>query len=351
MLYKQDWEKTKKRFEQWWANENTDRPVIQIWAPKKGPHVKTDYKDLTLINNLDKIEWVIDEFEKSCQNVFFGGEAIPVFFPNLGPGIVSAYLGAKPDVRNDTVWFETPKTWDEIRKTGFDPENNWWKKTIEATRISAEKGKDKWVTGITDLGGNLDVAASLRKTEDFLMDMVDSPEEVEAFCRKINKVLLKTFDELFDITQKYAPGISSCMEKWHPGRWYPLQCDFSAMISPKMFERFVLPMLQEQARSLDRCIYHMDGPNQIPHLDMLLEVPEITGIQWLPGAGCPSSGSPKWVDMCRKIQAKGKLLVMDCVPFKDFESIISNYSPKGLLIAGRAGTEEEARAFLAKYER
>ena len=43
------------------------------------------------------------------------------------------------------------------------------------------------------------------------------------------------------------------MGLWAPMRWYPLQCDFSAMISPDMFAEFVLPDLAEQCDTDDRC--------------------------------------------------------------------------------------------------
>ena len=67
-----------------------------------------------------------------------------------------------------------------------------------------------------------------------------------------------------------------------------------------------MPHLQEECRNLDWSIYHWDGPGQIPHLDLLLDIPELTGIQWVPGAGKPGTGSPKWFDLYRRIQARGK---------------------------------------------
>ena len=59
-----------------------------------------------------------------------------------------------------------------------------------------------------------------------------------------------------------------------------LQSDFAFMISPPIFERFVLPDLEITCN-------HLDGENQILHLDMLLAIENLSSIQWIPGNGAP----------------------------------------------------------------
>jgi hypothetical protein len=55
------------------------------------------------------------------------------------------------------------------------------------------------------------------------------------------------------------------------------------MISPQMFERFVLPDLLACCEFLDYAFYHLDGKGQLPHLNMLLALERLRGIQWVPG--------------------------------------------------------------------
>ena len=57
------------------------------------------------------------------------------------------------------------------------------------------------------------------------------------------------------------------------------------MISPAMFERFVMPDLVACCDHLDHGFYHLDGKGEIPHLDLLLSIPRLRGIQWIPGDG------------------------------------------------------------------
>ena len=73
----------------------------------------------------------------------------------------------------------------------------------------------------------------------------------------------------------------------NPDRGYMLQSDVSYMISPKMFERFVLPDLKMRCNAMDYAFFHMDGKGQLPHLEHLLSLDRLRGIQWQPGDGEP----------------------------------------------------------------
>ena len=53
---------------------------------------------------------------------------------------------------------------------------------------------------------------------------------------------------------------------------------------------------------MPRSIYHLDGPGEIPHLDMLLDIPRLNGIQWVAGAGKAALTDPCWFDMYKKMQ-------------------------------------------------
>jgi 5-methyltetrahydrofolate--homocysteine methyltransferase len=260
---------------------------------------------------------------------------------------MAAYMGAVPRFREDTTWFETPREWDEIEKIAFDPENEWWRKTCELTSVAVERGRGRFITGLTDIGGNLDVAASLRGSQRLCMDLVDSPDEVKRLTGEINQLWFRYYSGLYGIMKEGMEGTSAWMGIWSPQKWYPLQCDFSAMISPEMFEEFVLPYLEEQCRWLDYSIYHWDGPGQIPHLDMLLKIEELHGIQWVPGAGAEPTGSPQWFPYYKKILAKGKNLIIEVQP-EDVEPLIRELGPKRILLQTACNTEKEARLLLER---
>lgn len=62
------------------------------------------------------------------------------------------------------------------------------------------------VVGFTDIGGNLDIAASLRETQPLLMDCLDDPEGVDALCRRITPLWLRYYREQCDLVMPAGRG-------------------------------------------------------------------------------------------------------------------------------------------------
>jgi hypothetical protein len=66
-----------------------------------------------------------------------------------------------------------------------------------------------------------------------------------------------------------------------------------------------MPDLTACCDFLDFAFFHMDGVGQLNHLDQLLSIPNLRGIQWIPGAGQPEP--EEWLDVLKKIREAGKL--------------------------------------------
>ncbi len=95
-------------------------------------------------------------------------------------------------------------------------------------------------------------------------------------------------------------GGRSWLSTWSPGRSNVIQLDLLAVISPAQFREFFLHELEAQMEALDNTIYHLDGPDAIPHVPILHELfghtpdrssdrsrESVIPIQWVPGAGAP----------------------------------------------------------------
>ena len=107
-----------------------------------------------------------------------------------------------------------------------------------------------------------------------------------------------------------------------------LQCDFSYMISPRMFERFVVPDLSACCETLDHGFYHLDGIGEVPHLNHLLNIARLRGIQWIPGAGQPAP--EEWLPLLKRIRDGGKLCQVFISPL-GARRIVQNLGGKGFL--------------------
>jgi hypothetical protein len=341
VLYKQDWDAVRQRYTAWLAGEN-DTPIVQVRAPK-GPQTH-GHTGWNFVHDTHNPELAFEAFDRYCRQTHFAGDAIPSLFVNLGPGIPAAYLGCPVDIRPDTVWFQDAgMTWEQILAARLDRNEKWWKYTLDVFRMAGQYAAGKFLVGMTDINAVLNIVGSLRGTLRLLADLVDEPEQVTKAADHALQLWLDCFDQLYAIAQQYQHGISNWMSIWGPGRFCDVQCDFSAMISPRMFEQFVVPHLRQQCRRLDWSIYHWDGPGQIPHLDLLLDIPELTGIQWVPGAGRPGTGSPQWFDLYKRIQARGKRLVLQGMAKIDVQRVVETFEPRGLLIeVGGCKSPEEA---------
>lgn len=355
MLYKKDWELTKLEYEKWW-NKETKKPLLSITVSKekyKGKTYKWDGWDL--LREKDNPEKAVDNFERRAQDILYLGGAYPNLWLNLGPGVLAAYITGFLKFTGDTAWFEHPMEWDDIEKLldSLDENNEWWLYTKRLAHLIGGKSQGKFVPGMTDIGGIADVLASLRGTENLLIDLIERLELVVMAMDKILELWHYVYDEIDGILSQYMEGTSAWMGLWCPRRWYPIQCDFSAMISPKMFERFVAPYLKEQACRLDHTIYHLDGPGEIPHVDMLLDIEEIDGIQWVPGAGNPNVISEAWLKLYERIQKKGKLLVLNCdsITLDKIQWLFERISPEGVYVSGHCDSEDEAYEILEWRER
>jgi hypothetical protein len=204
------------------------------------------------------------------------------------------------------------------------------------------------LVGITDIGGNLDILASLRGSQKLLLDLIDTPDEVDRLTREITSLWLRYYNELYALTASTGRGNACWGPVWSPGKGYMLQSDFSYMISPSMFERFVIPDLEKCCRYLDYAFYHLDGKGELPHLDQLLSLDRLRGIQWQPGDGQPMADN--WPEVLQRIRL-GSKLVQVFVTAQGALDIKKELGGKGFLlhIVNERLTPEEGRAFVQTF--
>lgn len=286
----------------WWAGE-LERPLVIIPDPGDPRPFLTKY-------GLEaSAATILDAVEAEVRAQRWLGDGFRRWWPNYGAGSLASYLGSAAEyhAEGDTVWFhelDAPSL-DDIA-LGYDADNPWWQQAVAVTRGAVERWGDDTVIAITDLGGNLDILASMRGTANLLTDLIDAPDVIEKLTQDLTRLWLRYYDELYAITAAPGLGCTSWAAPWYPATGYMLQCDFSYMISPRMFERFVLPDLEACCAHLEYGFYHLDGKGQIPHLEMLLGIERLRGIQWIPGAG---QAEPEgWLPLLKRIRQAGKLV-------------------------------------------
>lgn len=330
MKYKEDWEQTKERFIQYWAGENHERALISLTAKRESYSPRKISAPDNLRDRWLDTEYIIRKGRETMASTCYVGESFPMLWPNLGPDILGATLGCGITFQETTSYAEpTIENWDTWPGIRFDEKNPWWKKIVEMTEdMAADAGEDYFV-GITDLHPGADALVSLRSPGKLCLDLFDYPDKVKQGIWDILPVFKRQLDTLHEITVRNIPGSSNWMEVWHPEKWYVTSCDFISMISTDMFEEFVLPELIEEIDWLKgKTLFHLDGPNALKHLDRLLEIPNLAGVQWVYGAGQPTASS--WIQALKKIQDARKLIFVD-VCKDDIAFLLEELKPEGVM--------------------
>ena len=125
--------------------------------------------------------------------------------------------------------------------------------------------------------------------------------------KELQELWFLYYDKFNDIFRPEAKGYSQWFNIYSEKPSYILQSDFCYMISPDMFREFVGWELSSSADRLYNAVYHMDGVGEIPHLDQLLAMDGIKGIQWQPGEG--TAAMQNWDELLKRILDSGKKLL------------------------------------------
>lgn len=288
-----------------------------------------------------KDQW--ENHQRLVQGFLYGmyhttylGEGFPSFFVNMGPGALAACIGGSYKLAPATVWFENEPfpigDFEAFDPAGLklDTQSPCFQVVERITSAALEESHGRYLTSMTDIGGTLDVVASLRGTQTLLMDLYDYPDQVLAAADRVDELWEQMFTCLQEKIGARQEGTSSWQGLYCPGTHYPLQCDFSAMISPEQFREFVTPSLRRHCRFLDYSIYHWDGPGQLCHLDNLLAIPELDAIQWVPGDGAPLQDDDQWFPYYRKILDSGKNLILHQITPPMAKKLLSRLDHRGL---------------------
>ncbi len=316
----QNWQTARTNWQAWWDNQ-LERPLVicegyhNSWkkshpdAPKKPNWTFAGIYPLNM-----PVETVLDRYQEILEAAFFLGDGLPKFYVNIGPGVMAALLGARYKFVDRSTWFSPPVTSNGISleqvalekiDLAFNEEHPLWLRICDLTRAAVERWGSQLTYGMTDLGGNLDILASLVGAQRLALEFHDHPQEVERLCTQIRHAWLTCYERLHAIFEGANMGSSGWSCLWAPTRMYMLQSDFAYMISPAMFKRFVLPDLEECCRALSYPFYHLDGKGQIRHLEHLLSLEKLRGIQWIPGDGAPPAN--EWLPLLKRIRDGGKL--------------------------------------------
>lgn len=352
------WKKIKHDSQKWWLGK-LGRPLIQVRLKGNDPRREAPpipYYEFTSFYDLSiTAAQIVDCWDYELSATRYLGDGFPQIWPNFGAGAIAAFFGARIENVANTTWF-IPEQISDIDRLNFKfRENNIWYQRICAILKETQK---KWhgsvQIGMTDLGGNLDILSTFRPSEKLLLDLYDQPDQVKRLTWEAHQAWWAYFDRFTACQRPFNPGHTCWTPLFSERPYYMLQCDFSYMLGPRMFTEFVLPELTASAERLGNAFYHLDGTGQLPHLDHVLAVAAIKGVQWVPGDGTPDASH--WPEVYRRIYQAGKLCQVFHNQYKgglDFLDILNQQvgSVENVcyIIDGDMAQEREVQALLKRY--
>lgn len=343
--YQPDYAEARQRMDAWWEARVIDRTLTNITFRKPDaecvPEPVSGHKTL-------RERWLDTQFntERRCAeaaNTVYCADALPVKIPNLGPELFSALYGCELEFGERTSWSVPiledwrPETLASLR---LDMDSFYFRKIVEMTDALIEAADGKFMVGYWDMHVGGDAVAAFRDPQKLCLDMIERLDEVKALCERVTEDFFEVYDFFYDRLSATGMPSTSWMPLTCDGRYHIPSNDFSCMVSDEMFERVFLPGIERECAHMDRCIYHLDGPDALRFLDTLLDIPDIQAIQWVPGAG--QNDWRLWIDVYSRIQAAGKSFVV-YLPVTDLEEFFTHLRPEGTwLCVGGISTREEA---------
>ena len=342
-----DW--VRRRYDEFWHRENHDRPLLTIQVPRRNAPPPPPAPGDAQARWLD-FGYVIKKARYQAENAYYTAETVPAYWPNLGPDIFAALLGCPLHFSSDTSWSHPiVEDWSAFDAYAIDPANEWYQRLVELTRLAVEDARGDYVVGLTDLHPGADALTALRGPDNLCIDLMDEPEQVRQAAMKLLAPLKEIYTTLYDLTKENnGGGTTNWMTTYGNGPWYVTSCDFCTMISGDQFEEFVAPELEAELAFFGDSIFHLDGAGAFRHLDRLLQMDQLKGVQLVPG------DAEKPIYACgeemRKIQGSGKLLQFYGQP-ADILKACDLIEPEGVHILTFADTPDEADALVREVER
>lgn len=310
--FKPDFAEAQQRWLAFWEHEIIDRPCCIIRAPKAGLEPPPAPKYMAEAHG--DFGLVIEQILAHAAAIWWGGEAMPAHSPSFGPDMMAAWLGAElhfPEQEVGTSWVvPCLDDWEEALPLRLDPENYWWRRMLGFCTALAAAAQGKMIIAHLDLHSNLDALLALRGGQQLCLDLLDIPATIDRAMRQVRALYAPLYEALYEAGNMGPWGTQCWVPAYHPVRTCTIQCDFAALIGPEHFRRWALPALADEAAFLGHCVYHLDGPECLVHLDDVCAVEGIDCIQFATGAG--NKPFIEWMDVFKEIQARGLAMHIVC---------------------------------------
>lgn len=343
-----DWESAKKHMDAFWECDMIDRPCfsIGVWTGEREDMPEREQIPTPFDYEEDRIaaESFSHSFREGYRKVTYLAEGIPNMYPNWEG--IPAMFGCKiKDFGNSFGLLPAVSSIYDVDLDILDINHPEVKRLLQKIEHYACNASGEAIIGQSPFGNPGDTLAKIVGYANILGDLAEDPDAVIKAETKMAEFWMQLYDKAYEITSKYQEGTCTWLPSWYKGRGALIEFDYGALISPEMYKLY-LPCILERACHVEKNIYHLDGPDAVRHIDIILAQKEIHAVQWEPGIMCRNIFD--WLPLMQKIQAAGKGLYVSG-PGRNAEEtleLLKNLKPEGLMLPVGVGSISEAEKFL-----
>jgi hypothetical protein len=352
-----------ERTKAFYAMRNTEGPLLGFFTDtyyplkryRTEPHLpggRYQARDLVVSNFLDQYERLYSEYEALGGELFWSAAAF------WGVPWLEAIAGCAVFADHDTGSSrsrppERPPLAEDIPEPSLD--DPWVVKAREflvalrhrAGSSAPEQHSGRFPLATTLMRGIADLMAALYGSPAFIYRLLDSPAESLRVAERIVRLWIGFAKSQLELIPPYHGGVGSFYYNlWMPGRGVWLQEDAAAVLSPDLFERFVLPGLATITEHFDSSIIHLHPSEFIP-VDFLIQT-DLTAIELHIDYGGPRA--EELYPYYRKIQSRKPLVIWGDLTREDLAFVARALDSQALALIPVVKNKREAEAIWKSFK-
>ncbi len=336
------------RMERWLAREN-DRPLIGFQPGSYFPLQAYPGSMRHLPDGLARPEdVVVEDYLEDTERLFrlheeLGGDLLWSASPFVGLPWVEAALGCGVVAdysQGCTRSLPPPDFASHPIVPEFDESNPWVSKMLEFIPALEAQSGGRYPVGVTLMRGPADLLSALYGGDAFIYRLLDEPGEVDEVVRRVTDFWIALGRRLLERLPLFHGGTAGLgFGLWCPGKMIWFQEDAAALLSPALYERFILPADCRITEAFEHTFVHLHPARLVPSLQ--LAKTRVDAIEL--NIDCGGPGAEQQLPCYRAILERKPLLVWGEVTADDMECMLKQLPHRGLALNVLAHSPEEAR--------
>lgn len=226
------------------------------------------------------------------------------------------------------------------------PQNPWTQKAVEFLDKTSRHCGGRYPLATTRMRGISDLLAIVYGNEMMVYKMIESPSEVHNVCGILTELWINFgLIQLEHIPCFHGGTGSFYYNMWTQGKAVWMQEDASALLSPQLYEEFILPCDKKIISAFEGSFMHMHPTGFYPYRQ--LSQTDITCLELHIDEGGPNA--EELFDVHKLIMSRKPMLIWGKIAEKDMDWIFSKLDTLGLAVMTAVEDAAQAQYLWDKY--